>query len=130
MPLLKAPALTGPLILQLSHLVLSCVWNVAGVYLISRGLAPLGPTASIATAALLIGVALLMIIGAKKSIYLFLACSVIAMAGAGAAITGAFTQDPSLWPSEFWRFSGVGLNCLALIGGFWGFIRLYTAAKR
>lgn len=52
------------------------------------------------------------------------------MAGAGAAIAGAFSQDPSLWPSEFWRYAGVGLNCLALIGGFWGFIRLYIAAKR
>lgn len=111
-------------------MILSCVWNVAGVYLIGRDLAPLGPTASMTTAAVLIGVALLMIIGAKKSIYLYLTCSIIAMAGAGAAIAGAFSQDPSLWPSEFWRYAGVGLNCLALIGGFWGFIRLYIAAKR
>jgi hypothetical protein len=130
MPASRAQALTRPLSLQLSHLALSCVWNLAGVDLISRGLAPLGPTASLATTALLIGVGLLMIIGAKKNVYLYLLCSVLAMAGAGTAIAGAFSQNPSLWPSDVWRLSGVGLNCLALIGGFWGFIKLYTAPKK
>ena len=130
MPASRAQVLTRPLSLQLSHLALSCVWNLAGVYLIRHGLAPLGPTASMATAALLIGVGLLMIIGAKKNVYLYLFCSVLAMAGAGAAIAGAFFQNPSLWPSDVWRLSGVGLNSLAIIGGFWGFITLYKAAKK
>ncbi|MFT5611550.1 MAG: hypothetical protein ACI9WC_003449 [Arenicella sp.] len=52
------------------------------------------------------------------------------MVVAGTAFTGAFSQNPGLWPTEFWRWSGVGLDCLTLIGGLWGFLRLYTATKK
>ena len=129
MPDYRAPSLTAPLAVQLTHLMLSCVWNLAGVYLLSRDLAALGPTASMTTVALLVGLALLMVIGAKKQPYLYLASSLVAMTGASAAIAGAFSLNPSLWPSEIWRYAGVGLNCLALVGGFWGFTRIYIAAK-
>lgn len=126
----KAPSLTAPLTIQLAHLMLSCVWNLAGIYFLSRGLAALGPTASLTTVALLVVIGLLMVIGAKKKPYLYVISSSIAIAGASSAIVGAFIHEPSLWPSEFWRYAGISLNCLALIGGFWGFTKLYIATER
>jgi uncharacterized membrane protein len=35
-------------------------------------------------------------------------------------VVNAFVADPSLWPSEFWRFAGVAVNAIGVIGGAFG----------
>ena len=108
------------LAVQLGHLLLSCLWNLTGVYLIQHGQQALGPTASLTTSALLIFFAILLILGATKYPKLYLGISVIVMAGALSAILPAFHEDPGLWPSDFWRFSGVVLNGFGVAGAVLG----------
>jgi len=112
------PALT----LQLSHLALNSVWNIAGVSLVQQGLPALGPTASMATVALLVAFAALLLLGANKYAKLYVVVSLIVLAGALSAILPAFYKDPSLWPSDFWRYSGVLLNSAGVIGAIWGML--------
>lgn len=32
----------------------------------------------------------------------------------------AFTASPALWPSEFWRYAGVAVNAIGMIGAVLG----------
>ena len=107
----------GPLTIMVTHAFLSAAWNAAGVWLIARGQPPLGPTASMSGVAVLGILILAYLITVKQSYtksFLVLA-SIGALAGL-LAIYGAFTKDHSLWPSELWRFTGIAVNSLALIG--------------
>jgi hypothetical protein len=122
--------LHAPLTLQLSHLFLSFIWNITGVYLVSRGGAALGPTASMLTALVLLIFGALMFWGAKSKPILYVIISALAMLGAATAIYGAWSKDPSLWPSDFWRYTGVVLNSLGVIGALWGFIRLLSTRQK
>ena len=99
------------------HAFLAALWNVAGVWLISQGQSPLGPTASMTGVAVLAVLILAYIFTLKKGYekaFLLLA-SVGALVGL-LTIYGALTKDPSLWPSEFWRVAGIAVNSLAAIG--------------
>lgn len=106
-----------PLVLMVLHAFLAALWNIAGVWLISQGRSPLGPTASMAGVAVLAVLILIYIVtlqkGYEKS-FLFMAL-IGALVGA-LTIYGALTKDHSLWPSEFWRVAGIAVNALALIG--------------
>ena len=114
--------------LQLPHLLLSAVWNIAGVVLISYGQPAPGPTASLETAGLLIAMSGLMILGAQRYRTLYLAVTLVALVGALAAIGPAFYKPASLWPSDFLRYAGVLLNSLGVIGALWG-IKIYLANR-
>ena len=106
-----------PLIFMVLHAFLAALWNVAGVWLISQGQSPLGPTASMLGVAVLAVLILAYIFTLKKGYeksFLVLA-SVGALVGL-LTIYGALTKDPSLWPSEFWRYAGIAVNSLAAIG--------------
>ena len=99
------------------HALLAALWNVAGVWLISQGQSPLGPTASLTGVAILAVLILAYIWTLKKGYektFLLLA-SVGALVGL-LTIYGALTKDPGLWPSAFWRFAGIAVNSLAAIG--------------
>ena len=45
-----------------------------------------------------------------------------AIAGLLALVTvvNAFTADPSLWPSEFWRYAGIAVNAVGVLGAALG----------
>ena len=106
-----------PLAIMVTHAFLSAAWNAAGVWLIARGQPPLGPTASMSAIAIL-GILILAYFFTVKQNYtksFLILASIGALAGL-LAIHGAFTKDHSLWPSEFWRFTGIAVNSLALIG--------------
>jgi len=105
---------------QWTHISLSVAWNVVGVLLIERGLRAPGPTASMSVAAFLIALALGMFLGARRLVPLYLAASWVAGLGALWAIVQAFRLDPALWPSESWRYAGVLLNALGVLGAAWG----------
>ena len=117
------------------HAFLAAMWNVAGVWLMSQGQSPLGPTASL-TGAVILAVLILIYIFTLKESYektFFLMASIGAVVGL-LTIYGALTKDHSLWPSEFWRFAGITVNSLAVIGFTLTlkqfFTKKYTTSKR
>jgi len=99
------------------HAFLAAVWNVAGVWLISQGKSPLGPTASLTGVAVLAILIMIYIFTLKKGYEksFLLMVSLGALVGL-MTIYGALTKDHSFWPSEFWRIAGIAINSLAVIG--------------
>ncbi len=102
--------------LQLFHLSLSVIWNVTSVILVTIGLQELGPTSSLLWALVLIVAAMLIWLAAQRFIILYAVLSILQLIAASSTIYNAFIKDPSLWPSEFWRFSGMFINTLGIIG--------------
>lgn len=133
-PIVVSRDIIGPLGLQISHLFLSCVWNLAGVMLIANGRAPLGPSASMVTVVILILLGLLLIYGlvnygdgrykGSRQWLVYLAVSTILLLATISTIFAAFTKDPVLWPSSWWRYAGIVLNSIGLIGAIWGGIKV------
>lgn len=118
------PHLKPALSLQLTHLLLSIAWNIVGVILIARGLPAPGPTASLLTALILLVLAGFMLLGAVRYRNLYLVVTLVVLLGAVSAIGPAFNKPAALWPSDFWRYAGVLLNSLGVIGALWG-IKIY-----
>lgn len=105
------------LIFMLLHASLVIVWNIVGVWLLSQDESALGPTASLVGAlvfATLIAIYLFFYKKGYEKLFLSIV-SIGALLGA-TAIYGAFTKDPVLWPSEFWRYAGVAINTLGISG--------------
>jgi len=91
-----------------------------GVYLMDQGLAALGPSASIKTVFLLLGLGALLVLTAYRSFAFYVLVSSVLAMGALFAILNAFVQASDLWPSEYWRVAGLVLNTGGLIGAIWG----------
>lgn len=101
----------------LSHAFLGILWNVTGLLLISQGEQALGPSTSYVIIVLLLLLIFAYIFTLQKdysTIYVFLAF--IAFSMSFYTIVGGFTQNHSLWPSDFWRYTGMGINILGIIG--------------
>ena len=122
---------TVPLVLMLLHALLSALWNVAGVWLLAHGERPLGPTASLSV----VGVLVLMMLayglsyakGYQKTFFFLVTLG--ALSGVF-AIYGALTKDVTLWPSEFWRYSGIIINSIAVVGFVWTlFTQLFNVQR-
>lgn len=102
---------------QLIHVALCIVWNLVGVYQLSQGIQSIGPTAS------LIGVVILFVFGSalflaasKNWRWLYLSVSLLLVWGAVSAIYGGFTKDVALWPTPFWRYAGILVNAVGVVG--------------
>jgi hypothetical protein len=106
--------------LQITHIALSSIWNIAGVILINSNLPALGPTASLVTVSILVVFGALLVLGAARYRPLYLAASCIIGLAALSSIFAAFSKPPSLWPSDFWRYAGAALNTFGVIGAVWG----------
>ncbi|MBL8821650.1 MAG: hypothetical protein JNJ77_03610 [Planctomycetia bacterium] len=103
-------------VLQLVYLAGCIFWNVAGVILQSKGMQPLGPTASWAAAGLMVVPGLLAWWGLKsKSWHYMLASALMGLGGLAAIVPALTSDDPSLWPSPFWRWAGIVLNLFGLV---------------
>jgi len=92
-------------------------WNLIGVWQIRNGVPSLGPTASLMTVSVFIFLALLLMFSVKKhwsGVYLGL--SLLLALLAFSAIYGGFAKDPNLWPSEFWRYAGISVNIVGVLG--------------
>jgi peptidoglycan/LPS O-acetylase OafA/YrhL len=95
-------------------------WNAYGLYQLQNNEAPPGPTASLAVgvAGLIIAVIFMGTDLQKWDKWLYGGlCALCCFLGA-AAVYGAFTKDPSLWPSETWRWAGILLNGIGSISFF------------
>ena len=112
---------------QLLWLLLAALWNGVGVYRIAQGQAAIGPTASLIVAGVLLALAALLYVRALRWPLLWCAISLFGVYGAGSAVFGAITGDPSLWPTPFWRWSGAALNLFGLLACLLGIL---TAIKR
>lgn len=93
----------------------AAAWNIEGVRRIAAGDQPLGPTASLAGAAIIGVMALAMLWGHRRSRLLLGAVSAVILLGAGFAVWGAFTGTPDMWPSAAWRWGGAALNALGVV---------------
>jgi len=116
--------------MQLTHIALSIIWNVAGIVLVSQGLRSPGPTASAVAVGILILLGVLIIVGIIYWRPLYFIASELAIIGAMMAINQALTADQSLWPSEFWRYAGAALNALGVLGGTLGITAAVSALMR
>ncbi len=102
---------------QTSHIALSVIWNITGLLQIQNGYQSIGPTASISTIIILGFLLLLLIISANKSWrVVYIVTSLVLALGALSAIYGGFTKDVSLWPSAFWRYAGIAVNMVGVLG--------------
>jgi len=114
----------------LSHSGLVIIWNIIGLWLISKGMRPLGPTATFVGIVLFLLLSVGYIFFSRKSgsrIYLILAC--IGAALGCFAIYGGLTKDHMLWPSEFWRYAGIAVNVLGITGLILG-VKSYIGRKQ
>ncbi|MBY5945635.1 hypothetical protein [Photobacterium rosenbergii] len=103
--------------LQLLHLFLCILWNAIGVYQINNGIQPIGPTASL-TAILILNVLVVTLVALIKRHFekSYIALSTLPALAAIMTIAGAFTQAPTMWPAEVWRWSGVMINLIGILG--------------
>jgi len=102
---------------QLIHIALCIVWNLVGVYQLSQGIQSIGPTASLIGVVILFVFAGALVLAAAKSWrWLYLSVSLLLVWGAVSAIYGGFTKDIALWPTEFWRYAGMLVNAVGVVG--------------
>jgi len=101
---------------QVAWAILAAIWNVAGVYLIVHGQHAIGPTASIAGAVVLLAFAVGFVITVSRWPIVYLLLTIATGLLAALAVVNAFSADPALWPSEFWRYAGAVLNGIGFGG--------------
>jgi hypothetical protein len=72
-------------------------------------------------AGLAVALAVLLILAFLKwpSTYRWLTLAPLVIAGM--TTWNAFKLDPSLWPSEFWRWAGIAVNALGVAGSITAF---------
>lgn len=99
------------------HALFVIIWNVVGIWLISNGKHALGPTATWVGVGLFSVLIIIYTFFYRKAYYkLFTLVVTIGALLGSYAIYGAFTKEISLWPSEFWRYAGIAVNSLGIIG--------------
>ncbi len=110
----------APLRLQGIYLALVVFWNAAGAILIAWGLRAPGPTASLLVILFALFFAAGLIFGSRRLPGLYLGISMLMVIAGAQALVSAWTRDPALWPSDFWRYAGMALNALGSGAGIWG----------
>lgn len=123
------PALKAPMYGLLIWIAGCILWNMAGVALVWLGAPSIGPTASLRVAIVLGLAAILLVYTARHNLILFaILCALFAFSGF-AAVYQAVTEDPSLWPSPFWRWAGAALNAFGLAASTIGTARGLLSRK-
>lgn len=96
--------------------ILCTLWNFYGAFQIANGGRALGPTATMAGGVLAMFLALLFVFTSSRWPTVYKALAVLAAIMAAFTIWNAVVLDPSLWPSEFWRWAGIVLNGSGVLG--------------
>ncbi|MDG0968483.1 MAG: hypothetical protein P8O06_01465 [Porticoccaceae bacterium] len=103
--------------IQLLHVSLCIIWNTVGLWQLSNDLQPIGPTASMVTIGLLTVFSATLLLSERNNQWaVYLLTSGLLGIGAVMAIFGALTKDPLLWPNEFWRYAGIVVNSIGVVG--------------
>lgn len=105
---------------QWLHIALSSLWNVAGLWRVANGQAPLGPSASYLVLFLALGAGVLMVWGAHKAPSWYTLASAAMALALLAPIVGALVLDAARWPSPGWRWGGLVLNGVGLAANLRG----------
>ena len=113
-----------PLALQLLHLLLSCAWNVLGLWRLAHGAPAPGPSASWLAVGTLLCLAIALLLGLLRWPALYWAASAVVVIAVLPAIGGAFVRDALSWPTPFWRWGGALLNAVGVAAALWGSLRL------
>jgi hypothetical protein len=88
-----------------------CVfWNTYGAIQLSMGGRALGPTATLSGAGFIVLLGAFLIVTNRLWPRIYPWIAMLAAALTALTIWNAFKLDPSLWPSEFWRWAGIVLN--------------------
>ena len=110
------------LLLLVVWAILCAAWNAYGAVKLASGGQALGPTATIMGAVLALALAVFLIISFRKwpSAYRWL--TLVPCVLAAMTIWSALMLDPALWPSEFWRWAGILVNVLGVVGSALAFL--------
>lgn len=95
---------------QLMYAALVIIWNVSGVILIANGMRALGPTATLVGAGIVALLAVILVYSWRQNRWIYISVTILFDIGALIALYQAFSSDPSLWPSDFWRYCGIFIN--------------------
>ena len=109
-----------PLYLQLIHALLCIIWNLAGLGLISAGLAPLGPVASWAVVVACAIMGGLLWWGARSLLWLYVLVTILQLLLSMNAVISPFIKDPALWVYASGRFAGLAINLVGVVATLWG----------
>lgn len=102
--------------IQLAYLLLCISWNAVGVWRVANGEQAIGPTSSLEVMAFLLFLGVLLSISMfKKWRVLYMILSTFICYLAVSAIVGSFLKDPTQWPSDVLRYSGVGINTVGIL---------------
>ena len=102
---------------QALYAILCVVWNAVGLWQIQQGVQSIGPSASITViVAILLLLSSMVICLYKKWEVIYLGISLLVSILAVLVIYGGFTKDRELWPSEFWRYAGIVVNLMGVLG--------------
>jgi hypothetical protein len=115
---------------QIAYGVGVALWQLTGLWLISSGRAPLGPTASGQVAVFAIASTTTLVALARWRPGLYVTLSALIGLPALLTIRNAFLADPTLWPSPWTRWGGVALNALGILAptlAFLGWRRIREA---
>ncbi len=95
------------------------LWNIIGLGLIAQGMASLGPVASwvVVIAASIMG--LLLLLGAKRFVWLYLLVTILQWLLSINAVATPLIKDPSLWGYKGSRYAGMVVNLVGLLGAVW-----------
>lgn len=105
--------------------IIGCIlWNVLGVALLAQGKPGIGPTASLGVAAGIAFAGVLLWYAARHMPSLFGLLAALSAVAAIIPVYQAVTEDPSLWPSPFWRWAGAALNSLGVVAGLAAVLRV------
>ncbi|MCV6626301.1 MAG: hypothetical protein OIF38_09400 [Cellvibrionaceae bacterium] len=114
---------------QWNYLLLCIAWNVAGIILRANGEAALGPSASL-TAVMVSALFMLVLgLGAWRWPLVYALGSCLLLFQASSAVIPAYTQDPNLWPSDYWRWGGALLNGIGSLLCAMGLLRWWKYQK-
>jgi len=102
---------------MVAHATLVIVWNLVGVWLLSNNKPALGPTATVIGAVVFALFIIAYLYSYSKGLKkVFVSLVTLGALLGSFAVYGALTKAPSLWPSEFWRYAGIGVNLLGVLG--------------
>lgn len=108
------------LLIQAAWAVASALWNFYGAFQLAHGLPALGPTATYGGGILALALLAALLVSSRRWRIPYVILSAIGGLLALITVVNAFIADPSLWPSEFWRYAGVAVNVIGVIGGALG----------
>ena len=105
-----------PLKIQILYALLCIVWNAVVIWQNQAGMQAIGPTGSMAViggAALIVALLIFGLHRAWEWFYLLVSVAVCYLSMS--AVHAGITNDPALWPSQFWQIAGTLVNVIGVL---------------